>query len=151
MTIGEKELMVGPVWIGNDPETIDAIVRTGTVLNVEGPFDLVGVRVAAPTLPSISSTTKKLGKKHIAYLRMLGVERIIQMYDNEKSGVGAAAMESTQWELRGEIEVIPLECPAKDPSDALKSVTKFERLRSILSPYCGGETTLVLEEDDEDE
>jgi hypothetical protein len=151
MTIGEKEGMIGPVWIGNDPETIEAIVRTGTVLNVEGPFDLVGVRVAAPKLPSLSSTTKKLGKKHIAYLKMLGVERIIQMYDNETSGVGADAMWHTQRELEGEIEVIALECPAKDPSDALKSVAKFERLRNILSPYCGSETGLVLEEEDDED
>lgn len=150
MTIGEKESMIGPVWLGNDPETIEAIIRTGTVLNVEGPFDLMGVRVAAPSLPSLSSTTKKLGKKHVAYLKMLGVERIIQMYDNEKSGIGAEAMEQTARALRGEIDVIQLECPAKDPSDALKSLVKLERLRNILSPYCGGETTLVVEEEDDD-
>lgn len=131
--LGDKDAFMGPVWIGNDRPTLEAIIRTGSVLLVEGPFDLLAVRCTCPKVPSMTSLTKKLGWKHIAYLRMLGVQKVYLMFDNELSEVGDTAMIDTTKKLqRKGIAVETLECPAKDASKALESVQKFERLKSLL-------------------
>lgn len=47
--IGSKP--IGPTWFGNTDETIKAVVSTGQVVLVEGPFDLLACRVLAPKPP----------------------------------------------------------------------------------------------------
>lgn len=131
--LGDKDAFMGPVWIGNDRATLENIIRTGSVLLVEGPFDLLAVRCTCPKVPSMTSLTKKLGWKHLAYLRMLGVQKVFLMFDNELSEIGDTAMIDTTKKLqRKGIAVESLECPAKDASKALESVQKFERLKTLL-------------------
>jgi hypothetical protein len=84
--VGDKEKYIGPNWLGNDPETIRQIIETQSVMCVEGPFDLLAMRLICPSFPIMSPLTKKVGKNHIAYLRILGVKRLLLMYDNEIQG-----------------------------------------------------------------
>jgi hypothetical protein len=58
---------------------------------------------------------------------MLGVKRLLLMYDNEPGGT--AAMEQQERQIR-EMQVVPCTCPRKDPSEALK---KYEWARSLSS------------------
>ena len=132
--IGDKDAFMGPIWVGNDPDTVEEIVATASVLLVEGPFDLVAVRATEPRIPSMTSLTKKLGWKHIAYLSMLGVSKVYLLFDSELSEVGDVAMSLTMKKLNQVgIEVEILECPAKDPSKALESIQKFDRLKTLLN------------------
>lgn len=129
---------VGPTWLGNTDEAIKAVVSTGQVVLVEGPFDLLACRVLAPEVPVMSPLTKRLGKGHQAYLRMLGLRRIYLMFDNElpsarhNMGAGNLAMKHYSKELSRYFDVRTLLCPSSDPSEALKNGYTAERLRSIL-------------------
>jgi hypothetical protein len=80
----------------------------------------------------LSPLTKKLGDKHVAYLRMLGVKTIYLMYDNEVSGAGNKSMEIECRKLSEWFTMITLLCPASDPSDCLKSMTVAGKLKRML-------------------
>jgi hypothetical protein len=92
----------------------------------------------APEVPVMSPLTKRLGKGHQAYLRMLGLRRIYLMFDNElpsaghSIGAGNLAMKQHSKELARYFDVRTLLCPASDPSEALKNGYTAEKLRSIL-------------------
>jgi hypothetical protein len=131
--LGDKDAFMGPIWVGNDRATREAVISSGSVLLVEGPFDLLAVRCVCPRMPSMTPLTKKLGWKHLAWLQMYGVEKVYLMFDNELSEVGGTAMiETTKKLQRRGIAVEMLQCPAKDASKALESVQKFERLKAVL-------------------
>ena len=115
--IGDKEKYIGPNWLGNDPLTIQTIIAKQSLICVEGPFDLLAMRLACPDYPSMTPLTKRLGKHHIAYLRILGVKRLLLMYDNEDAGEESMQQQARQIHS---MQVIPCECPRKDPSEALE-------------------------------
>jgi len=128
----------GPCWIGNDLETLRRIIVQRRVVLVEGSFDLTACRLVAPDVPSMSPLTKSLGRDHQAYLRMLGVETIHLMFDNEKPkdenydiGGGELSMRALQRDIT-EMKVDVMYCPSSDPSECLKSYTKALQLRSLL-------------------
>lgn len=137
--IGQKPL--GPRWLGNDPATLNAIIQHRCVLMVEGPFDLLACRLLCPEIPSMSPLTKFLGKHHITYLRLLGVQRLVLMYDNEEAGEnkqskgGTVAMyyQSKQIEEMGfKIKVDILDCASADASEALETDGRARQLRERL-------------------
>lgn len=128
----DKHLFIGPPWLGNDEATLEAIIQTGEVIVMEGPFDLAAIRYAAPQLPSLCSLTKRLGKLHWAYLKILGVQRVYIMFDEEKSGRGEEAA-NVLARRNPEFEITRVVCPAHDPSDALRSSVKAQKLRDVLS------------------
>jgi hypothetical protein len=134
--IGSKGL--GPTWLGNTDETIKAVVHTGQVVLVEGLFDLLACWVLAPEVPVMSPLTKRLGKEHQAYIRMLGLRRLYLMFDNElpsagnSIGAGNLAMRQHSKELSRYFDVRMLLCPACDPSEALKNGHTAAKLRAIL-------------------
>ena len=113
--IGDKP--VGPRWLGNDPATLRLIIEKRAVMCVEGPFDLLAMRLMSPEYPILSPLTKFLGKNHIAYLRMLGVKQLFIMFDNEVGG--EEAMEQQARQVKS-MAVKPCACPRKDPSAALE-------------------------------
>jgi hypothetical protein len=125
--VGDKEKYIGPNWLGNDPETIRQIIETQSVMCVEGPFDLLAMRLICPSFPIMSPLTKKVGKNHIAYLRILGVKRLLLMYDNEIQG--EESMEQQRRNIKV-MQVITCECTKKDPSKALE---KYEWARDLQS------------------
>ena len=94
---------------------------------MEGPFDLLALRLLCPLYPTMSPLTKRLGKQHVAYLRILGVRRLLLMYDNEAQGV--ESMEQQERQI-GDMQVIPCTCPKKDPSKALE---KYEWARMLAA------------------
>ena len=134
VTIGvSKRDFCGPVWLGNQPETLERILKKGHVVVCEGPFDLLALRIANPEIPSLSSLTKNLGEDHLLYLRLLGVRTLHLMYDNELSEAGEKSMRILKKNLHGIMDVNVLLCPADDPSDCLKSRSKTKALQSILA------------------
>ncbi len=124
-----KDEFTGPIWLGNDPSTISLILKSGFVVLVEGPFDLLAARAMAPSIPIMSSLTKTIGKKHEEYLRILGVKNIYLMYDNDEAGKKSMDILPN---LVKTMKITPLECPASDPSDCLKSRLKKEALKRVL-------------------
>jgi len=129
----------GPCWIGNDQETLRRIITQRRVVLVEGAFDIAACRLVAPDVPSMSPLTKSLGREHQAYLRMLGVDTIHLMFDNEKPkdenydiGGGELSMRALQRDIE-EMKVDVMYCPSSDPSECLKSYTKTLQLRSLLA------------------
>lgn len=141
LSLVDKHLFIGPPWLGNDEATLEAIIQTGEVLVMEGPFDLAACRYAAPEVPSLCSLTKRLGKLHWAYLKILGVQRVYVMFDDEESGRGKEAAEILV-RRNPEFEIIPITCPAHDPSDALRSSKKDRVLRKVLYEEIVSKTTL---------
>lgn len=137
--IGEKHPL-GPRWLGNDHATLKRIVDTRKVMVVEGPFDILAARLLCPDVPILSPLTKLVGKQHIAYLRMLGVNHLVLMYDNEeakegkkgpKMGAGNLSMEQ-QRSLIKDMQVTALDCPKPDPSECLQDTFAAEKLRKII-------------------
>lgn len=126
----DRSRFVGPPWIGTDDATLAAIIQTGHVLVMEGPLDLLAIRTIEPNVPAICSLTKKLGKLHWSYLRMLGVSRIYVMFDNEAKGEEATEAAARRHK---DFEITPITCPAKDPAECLKTLMKTNALRKILS------------------
>ena len=149
ISLMNPEKFIGPGWSGNDEDTLEAIIQTGEVTLVEGPFDLVALRIAEPRLPSLCSLSKRMSDDHWDYLKILGVERLYPMFDVEKSRQGEAAMDRMAATHR-EFQVMPLRCPAKDPSDALKHPAKFEALRRTLTEALPAAfaATFTLDEDE---
>jgi hypothetical protein len=145
-----KDDFKGPVWMGNDPETLHLIMEKKYVILVEGPFDLIAARIAAPKQPIMSPMTKKIGTNHIAYLRMLGVETVYLLFDNERGknresetvqedtrnyrnmGAGNFSMERLKAEITT-MEVVPMICPGSgDPSAALTHFIPARALKNLL-------------------
>jgi len=124
-----KEDFLGPIWLGNSPETLAKIIQCGYVILVEGPFDILAAKAMAPDLPIMSSLTKNIGKKHEEYLRLLGVKTIYLMYDNDEAG--NKSMQILSYTVKS-MKVVPLTCPDSDPSDCLKTRVKKEALQRVL-------------------
>ena len=150
LSIGDKTKFIGPAWVGVGEAAIASIISSREVLLVEGPFDLLAIRTIAPGLPSLCSTTKRLQDNHWDYLKILGVETIHIMFDNETSGRGEQAAEIMAENPRG-FRINPVKCPAHDPSDALKTVHHLEALRNTLrgiTPRPTDSPVLVLDDED---
>ncbi len=127
----------GPAWCGNDDETLQQIITKRAVTLVEGPFDTLACKLLVPSCPVLSSLTKGVTEDHVDYLRILGVNRINLMFDNERSGQGAKGEAITKWRIENkfaaDIRVGHVECPAQDPSDALRSDWNAVALMEILN------------------
>ncbi|GEM_PF-5731707 len=122
---------IGPQWLGNSLHTIRTIVETGIAGLVEGPFDLLACRLLVPEFPMLCPLTKKIGKEHQAYLRMLGIRTLYFMYDNEIDG-GFAAARNQSRDLRTVMNCQNLPCPAADPSKALENYNTAQQLKTLL-------------------
>lgn len=134
--VGEKTQ--SPSWLGDDPQTIKNILETQKVVLVEGPFDLLAARLVAPAdLPILCPLTKRIGGKHEQYLNILGVRRLLLMFDNERPkgghdiGAGNLSMGLLEKEIKS-MKVEILKCPSDDPSECLKTVLKAGRLKKLL-------------------
>jgi hypothetical protein len=129
--LGDKTLFLGPPWIGNDLKTLQKIIETQSVILVEGGFDLLACRLLAPELPMLSPLTAGLGKKHVAYLRILGVKNIYLLFDNDKKGT--QTMDQIQYFSR-EFDSVQqlLQVGATDPAAALKTTKSARLLRDLL-------------------
>jgi hypothetical protein len=68
----------------------------------------------------------------VDYLRLLGVRKVFLMYDNESSEAGERSMKELQKIHEGTLDIVPLLCPAGDPSECLESLPRTKALRSIL-------------------
>ena len=127
----------GPCWIGSSSENIKRIIKTRKVVVVEGGFDILACKLVAPDVPILCPLTKSLGKDHVVYLRMLGVETLYLMFDNEKPkedydiGAGEISMRTLKKKIT-DMEVEILFCPSSDPSEALKLYPKARQLKSLL-------------------
>lgn len=130
LSIMVKDSFVGPAWIGADETTLAKIIQTGSVLVVEGPFDLLAVRTVAPEIPSLSPLSKRLTRQHVAYLSMLGVDRINVMWDEDQAG--DKATRTTVQKLKSQFTVTPVECPGPDPAECLCSVRGMYGLNAVL-------------------
>jgi hypothetical protein len=140
----DRSLFIGPPWLGTDDATLAGIIQTGEVMVMEGPVDLLAIRTMEPRLPAICSLTKKLGRLHWDYLKMLGVSKVYMMFDNEAKG--DAAVESAE-QRHTDFEIVHVTCPAKDPAKCLESIIKTRTLQKTLSALVTAPTT-ILEEDD---
>lgn len=134
--IGSKP--IGPRWLGIDHTTLKKIIDLRKVAVVEGPFDLLAARLMCPEFPIISPLTKMLGKQHIAYLRMLGVQDLFLMYDNEvgKGGKSMGAGNTSAEQQAAYIKTMNvkvLTCPQSDPSECLKNSIFASELQFILA------------------
>lgn len=125
----KKEEFNGPIWLGNDEDTLKNILERKFVVLVEGPFDIIAAKAVVPHIPIMSSLTKTFGKKHEDYLRILGVKTVYLLYDNDEAG--KKSMEVLSHFIKT-MKIVPLECPASDPSDCLKSRVKKEALQRVL-------------------
>jgi hypothetical protein len=139
--LGSKAELKGPAWLGNDPETIASIIKQRAVMLVEGPFDILAARLLAPeNLPILSPLTKTVGRQHLEWLRILGVEKLFLMFDNEeakhgrKVGAGNESMDELKYNIEkrySELKVNILLCQS-DPSDALRTALSARALTKFL-------------------
>lgn len=129
--IGTSYPFFGVQWFGSDDATLQRVIDNGTVILVEGPFDVLACKAVAPEAPVLSSGTKSLSEGHVDYLRILGVRRIRVLYDNERSGQGNKGAQKIE-RFSNFFTVETLMCPAKDPSEALKYHHLAARLRDML-------------------
>ena len=132
MSLVNREAFIGPAWLGNDDETLEAIIQSHEVLLVEGPLDLLAIRTAGCPIPSLSTTSKRVTKLHWAYLRILGITQIYTLFDQDASEVGQKAAEALTRNKFG-ISVKAMTCPSKDPAEALKSPISARILRRMLA------------------
>ena len=139
--LGKKDAIQGPIWFGNTDRTLVNIGRSRMVILVEGFFDLLACRLLVPDLPVMSTGTKSVNDEHIAYLQMLGVERIYLMFDNEVSskptdaeGAGNKAMRiiSHTYGKKTGIDFRTIECPQDDASLCLEGGGPAKTLRDLL-------------------
>lgn len=127
---GEIEGFFGPVWLGNDSETLGKIIKARQVMVVEGPFDLLACRLMAPDYPILSPVSKTLGKEHMIYLFILGVKRLLTMMDNDEAG--KRAIYGLKRGYNRGIRIEALQCPSHDPSDALMFWSRARQLREMI-------------------
>lgn len=130
ISLQEKNAFIGPAWVGADDATLARIIKSGQVLVVEGPFDLLAVRTLVPELPSLSPLSKRLTKNHVSYLHMLGVQHIYVLWDADEAGV--AATEVTIKKLRNRFRVSPVECPGVDPAACMCLAATMRKLEARL-------------------
>jgi hypothetical protein len=129
-----------PTWFGDSDRMLEAIVHHRSVLLVEGTYDLLACRLLCPDLPILALGGKRLSDAHIDYLRMLGVQKIRLMFDNDIAkvdqleGSGLAAMRSIKqkWDGKHGLEVIIHQTVSSDPSDALKTRMLAWKLRDQI-------------------
>jgi hypothetical protein len=124
----------GPQWLGNSMRTIRTIVETGVAGLVEGPFDWLACKLLSPDSPVLCPLTKRIGKDHQAYLRLLGIHTLYFMYDNEADlkGYSAARNQSRDFQAIPMMKCHNLPCPAPDPSEALKNYDTTQQLKTLL-------------------
>ncbi len=131
--LGDKTQFLGPTWMGNDNATVAQILQRRDITLVEGGFDLLACRCLVPGFPIMSSLTKSIGKKHVVWLRMLGVRTIHLLFDHERSRKGDEAMHFLEEDLKGfNVNIIEQFGGGEDPSSALKSTSSARRLYNIL-------------------
>lgn len=130
-TLGiSNKYFLGPTWLGNTDTTLQQMITNQFVVIVEGPFDLIAARMAAPDgVPILSSLTKSIGPKHVDYLNILGVKQVYLLYDNDAPGITAA-----KWlERNCSIPCERLICPEGDPSNCLERPLLTKSLTRILN------------------
>ena len=121
-TIGQMSWHFGPLWFGMDEVTRSLIVQSRIVMIVEGPMDVLACRVIlGPNVPVICGLGKTLTAKHETDLHLLGVRKVLCMWDQDEAGSSAKMPETIPERVR-------LRCPTKDPSDCLKSLELGKRL-----------------------
>lgn len=131
MSLTNKDAFVGPAWCGVDDDTLTSIIQQKEALIVEGPMDLLAVRVAGSPIPAITSLTKSLKDDHMDYLRILGVKTIHALLDNDKAGGTAAGFLARN---PFGISVEALTCPMKDPAKLLQAPSGLRQLRELVNP-----------------
>jgi hypothetical protein len=137
--LGHKDPLSRPQWFGNTDQVLTRIGVTRFVVIVEGFFDLLACRLLVPDLPVLSTGTKTINDDHMAYLQMLGVERVYLLFDNETSsrddeGAGNKAMRiiSSVYGKKTGVDFRTLLCPNDDPSMCLESYRAAKLLRDQL-------------------
>lgn len=135
--LGTNYPFKGPMWCGNDDATLRQIISCNTVLLVEGPFDVLACKLLVPDIFVMSTLTKGATEDHIDYLRILGVNRIVFMFDNEESQQGAIGEWVTEKRIHEkfggrDITVQSAKCSATDPSEALKLGSNALILKNYL-------------------
>lgn len=137
---GQKAL-IGPTWFGNTDQGILRAARHKFVMLVEGPFDLLACRLLVPEFPVFSTGTKTVNDDHIAYLRMLGVNHVYLMFDNEDpskegevegAGNKAARIVANTYRNKVPMEFSVLNCPNNDPSQCLERSRPAKALKDQL-------------------
>lgn len=126
---------VGPQWLGNSLAGLRNVIKTGKAGLVEGPFDLLACRLLVPDAPVLCPLTKRTGKEHQAYLRMLGIDTTYFLYDNEADlkGYSAGRHQSRDLESIPMMKSRVLACPSSDPSEALRNYNTALALKSLLN------------------
>src|ERR1035441_9081645 len=120
---------------------VERVLDHRAVLIVEGPFDILAVRLLLPDIPVLSAGTNYLGWKHLDYLRILGVKQVLVMFDQDAEdsngkSAGIDAMTSLRRKLEqssDSLRAVPLTCPTKDPAKALESYRGALELKSRIS------------------
>jgi hypothetical protein len=138
--LGHNYEFKGPMWIGTSDKVLGLLIQKRVAVLVEGPWDVVACRVVGPDVPVISTGTKTMNEWHFLYLKILGVESLIYLFDNEFStkqagGIGAGqvaqnrlAKIAAQWGFK----TSKLMCPKEDPSACLKSFSTAHALKQAL-------------------
>jgi len=142
--LGEKPTEGKPSWLGDTDETLAAIAKYRAALLVEGPYDLVAVRLLHPGAPVLSSGTKRVNLAQVRYLAMLNVRNVYVMFDHEpgkngREGAGDAAARYTvkEWNGKYKMQWQAVATLAEDPSDSLKdhgTALRFSQQLRMLFP-----------------
>ena len=140
---GDRDNFLGPSWLGNSDKMIERILNEKYVVVIEGTFDFVAVRALCPEIPALCSLTKKLGYKQEAYLRMLGVETLYLMFDQDEQGIQAAELTK---KIYKSMQVELVKTPAKDASKALENRNHANILKDILYSIVEANTKTINEE-----
>ena len=131
MSLTNKDAFVGPAWCGVDDAVLTAIIQQKEALIVEGPMDLLAVRVAGSPIPAITSLTKSLKDDHMDFLRILGVRAIHALLDSDTAGGKASSFLGRN---PYGISVETLHCPMKDPAKLLCATSGLRQLRELINP-----------------
>ena len=127
LSLVDKYSFIGPAWVGMDQETMTRILDSRSVLVVEGPFDILAVKTLVPECPVLCPLTKSLNMIQRAILRILGVNRIVTLWDSDATGQRASS--------RGIMgfQTLALHLPrVKDPSDALLNYNTMCELQDLI-------------------
>jgi hypothetical protein len=149
-TLGRKTVTGTPSWFGDTDAALLNICKYRSVLLVEGNFDLLAIRLLAPHVPVLSPGGKRLNDAHVDYLRLLGVQHVYLMFDNEppkdaryKQGAGGMAMEHIRKKYEAQYPNIgwtSLCSFTGDASEALeRQRTAWSLQRRLLQLFPGSE------------
>jgi len=138
--LGNNMEFKGPPWIGNSDAVLKQAIEHRVVVLVEGPWDAVACRVLAPNVPTLTSETKSMNEAHFIYLKVLGVKKLVYLYDNESStkvegGIGAGKLAAAGMSANAKqfgFETVALNCARQDPSKCLTSYEAAISLRNAL-------------------